>query len=331
MPDADDPAKLGWWQPEVRAHICVLALADGLEFVLDNGDVERPRLAMNYVSRNAIDLTGLNLDAAQINALSALRAAQLHPIVDIQRPKRNVIDVQLAKVIAHANEQLRRSRAIEAMAQMLPQVPFWASVVPLSPWRTPNTYEFVGIALKFANEVCHRFKHSLAVPRPSELSPLVQPILQTPGWAALPSGHATEAFMFSRLIISLLGQQPDNNSQLWRTLEMQAASIADNRVYAGLHYPVDGVAGRLLGNALAQYVVAACTGTAWLPRRFVASDGAAENALKGVDLDIHVAFDGAAYFGEDAAQKRAPNPILAEMWRRARVELAGLGFGTVGP
>ena len=134
-------------------------------------------------------------------------------------------------------------------------------------------------------------KHELAVPRPSELSPFVQPILQTPGWAALPSGHATEAFMFARLAVVLLGLDVQISKDTSDVLLRQAASITDNRVCAGLHYPMDGICGRLLGETLAEFVL--CRAGAldkWRPSTY---DGRHKSVGHG-ELDwTHEAADGA--------------------------------------
>ena len=85
-------------------------------------------------------------------------------------------------------------------------VAFWGSVVPLYRQRHRRTLELLHIALRLAKYAEMNFKHALCVRRPHEYSPQIQPIIQTPDHGALPSGHATEAFIVARLLLELVSQ-----------------------------------------------------------------------------------------------------------------------------
>ena len=63
--------------------------------------------------------------------------------------------------------------------------------------------ELIYAALRFAYSVEMRIKHALACRRPHEYSPQIQPIIACPLHGSLPSGHATEAFMFAHLLAVL--------------------------------------------------------------------------------------------------------------------------------
>jgi hypothetical protein len=99
-----------------------------------------------------------------------------------------------------------------------------------------------------------RFKHALACARPADYSPNVQPIVPTPLHGSLPSGHATEAFMVAHLLEQLLPQGGKCRDQLQRL----ATRTSINRTVAGVHFPVDSLAGQLLGQTLAEYLVHHC-------------------------------------------------------------------------
>jgi hypothetical protein len=119
-------------------------------------------------------------------------------------------------------------------------------------------------------------------------------------------------------------------SELDMELQKQALGIADNRVFAGLHYPVDGVAGRLLATSLAEYAVARCVGSRWRPRNFVGDHA----RLAEVDLDLADSVDDGAqdFYAVDPLLEDAPpiDPVLKEMWGRATAELRSLGFREAG-
>ena len=103
-----------------------------------------------------------------------------------------------------------------------------------------------------------RFKHELACWRPTDYSPFIQPMLTTPGHGSFPSGHGTQAYVVSEVLKALLKtkNKTDAASQKFNLqLDRIAARIATNRVVAGVHFPVDSVAGRLVGTVLGEYFV----------------------------------------------------------------------------
>jgi hypothetical protein len=147
---------------------------------------------------------------------------------------------------------------------MSPQYAFWNSVVPIYPDRHRYTLELIGMVLRLAKYAEMQFKNALCVRRPDEYSPQIQPILQTPPHGSMPSGHSTEAHavarVLSRLILNAAGTTVASRLRLHQQLMRQAARIAINRTVAGLHYPVDSMAGQALGLAVGDYFVARAKG-----------------------------------------------------------------------
>ena len=138
------------------------------------------------------------------------------------------------------------------------------------------TIELLDAVLRLARQVEMRFKAALACRRPGELSPDIQPMIATPGHSSLPSGHATEAFAMATVLNAVvrLGRAEEAQrtkakpgasiagKESWkdyaRMLSMVAARIGINRTVAGVHFPVDTVAGCTLGVTLGQYVLWRC-------------------------------------------------------------------------
>jgi hypothetical protein len=126
------------------------------------------------------------------------------------------------------------------------------------------------VILGFTAICSMRFKHAFSCPRPVAYSPNLQPIVPTPEHGSLPSGHSGEAYAVAQIIPALmrdailLETKPDkvtleaNADEVGKQLRSQALRIAENRVVAGVHFPVDSVAGRILGQCVGTYLVALC-------------------------------------------------------------------------
>jgi hypothetical protein len=183
-------------------------------------------------------------------------------LVEINRLKRPVFDNQVKLVEAFS--ALRAERMSEILAQAVPQTAHWSSIVGMSPERHRYTWELLGIGLRLTMLLGMQFKFAFDVQRAVRRSAAIQPMIATPGHAAFPSGHATEACFVAELLPLLIGDPAHPCAQnscnlrsdsISRQLGRLALRIAENRVVAGVHYPVDSIAGQTLGVMLARYLV----------------------------------------------------------------------------
>ena len=109
-------------------------------------------------------------------------------------------------------------------------------------WRNALT---VIIAVAIAAIMANIIKFSLDTPRPYEIYPFIAK-LSSGGSPSFPSGHTTDAFAFavaaglvySKWYILLPGL-------IWATL------VGISRMWLGVHYPSDVIAGAILGTACA--------------------------------------------------------------------------------
>jgi hypothetical protein len=165
-------------------------------------------------------------------------------------------------------------------------------------------------------------------------------MIQTPVHASFPSGHCTECFAVARVLYELVSETSAAGAaakrQLGEQLLRQAARIAINRTVAGVHYPVDSLAGQLLGLGVADYILArfraAANATANVEAwQFDASSQALVPAL--TDFTGHELYDFVAGRRQPAAATTYAKPIAANptlsvarsanlnwLWTQARAE-----------
>ncbi|MBK6866733.1 MAG: hypothetical protein IPG98_01950 [Burkholderiales bacterium] len=203
-------------------------------------------------------LAGLRVQAAPDRSSCALLAGTLATrTLRIDRPSAALFKAQLADVIADA--ELREDRAPEILMQTQNVLAFFATVLPITPARTPATLRVLNIANQLALFVEMQMKHIFACARPVEYSPQVQPMITTPGHGTYPMGHGCEARVTARLLAALTlpvgGANPTWDS-LNHQLSRLAERIAENRIVSGVHFKVDQGAGDALGEALADYLLA---------------------------------------------------------------------------
>jgi acid phosphatase (class A) len=126
----------------------------------------------------------------------------------------------------------------------------FSSVV--GPWFTPQNLPLTAALLKAAEKDSKYFSGSakdyFGRKRPPS-DPRVTPLIDEGDEPSYPSGHATRGVLFATIIAEL---DPAQRAVLMD----RAREIGWDRVIAGVHYPSDIVAGRVLGQALAQALLA---------------------------------------------------------------------------
>jgi membrane-associated phospholipid phosphatase len=277
-------------------------------------------------------MIGINFSSS---TTSSLVKSGSSTIAEIGRPVAATFQKQLPLVLSWA--ELRNERATEILAQIDAQYAFWSSIVYMHPDRTRRTFELINILLQFCVYVEMRMKHALACWRPVEYNAQVQPMITTPGHGSFPSGHSTQAHAVARvlkILLNLYATDTSGNAKyatVRAQLNRQAARIAINRTVAGVHFPVDSMAGRMLGVALADYFVGRCTGTSTtsvtMKTRTFKSTEFDKPAYSSLDFNPFSSgqnLDTGPFYGVGStAWSIPPSPLLGAFWGAALQEWTG--------
>ncbi|MEM7319625.1 MAG: phosphatase PAP2 family protein [Pseudomonadota bacterium] len=149
----------------------------------------------------------------------------------------------------------RDERLQEIYLQQSDILSFLGAAVPLSPASHPWTTELLSSVNEAIFSIEAPIKYHFSATRPNAMSRQINPVIQTPAHSSFPSGHATESFGLARVISHLYfgGDTLD--------LRHIARRIAENRTFAGVHFPVDNSAGAVLGDAVGAFFVSRLLGT----------------------------------------------------------------------
>lgn len=128
----------------------------------------------------------------------------------------------------------------------------WVALALLVAWRTHRPIVPVGILAAAcvwgADGVSHLLKLTTNRPRPYVAMPHLHTLIARPGSDSFPSSHATTAFAGAVVLSFLL-------PRLWPIFVGAAALVAYSRLYVGVHYPSDVLAGAVIGAAVAGLVL----------------------------------------------------------------------------
>ena len=107
-------------------------------------------------------------------------------------------------------------------------------------WRRPWLAARVGATILVAESVSGLAKEWIGRDRPPLVDPEPATLVELPHTSSFPSGHATVAFACATAIALAV-------PRLRWPVFVLAALIAFSRVYVGVHYPLDVLAGAFLG------------------------------------------------------------------------------------
>jgi undecaprenyl-diphosphatase len=111
-------------------------------------------------------------------------------------------------------------------------------------WSRPWLWTRVGAAILVSESISGVLKVAIERNRPPLSRPVPEPLLEAPSTYSFPSGHATVSFACATVLALAV-------PRLRWPLFALAALISFSRVYVGVHYPFDVLAGALLGVAIA--------------------------------------------------------------------------------
>ena len=117
-------------------------------------------------------------------------------------------------------------------------------------WRRYAVFGMTLVAVLVADTSNFALKNAFDRQRPSSRYSEPEPLMQPPPTHSLPSGHAATSFACATVIGA-------SAPRLRVPLYALAALIAWSRVYVGVHYPLDVIAGALWGLAVGLVLVKA--------------------------------------------------------------------------
>ena len=209
-------------------------------------------------------------------------------MLKLGRPTLELLVEQLSYIDNYMD--LRADRGGEIIGQMGSLAGDYAYILGLTPSRHGRVLELIDLTQTLCSFAVSIPKHYLTVRRPDQLDGRLMPMIQTPGHGSFPSGHATQAMAIATVLAALVDAVPQHFPDAEarkKLLFKQAERIAQNRTVAGVHYPVDSIAGAYLGREVARTIVASAT--------------AGEGAAKSLGAQQYNPTENVDYFYDDFA------------------------------
>ena len=113
-------------------------------------------------------------------------------------------------------------------------------MLEITPATAPATYQLIRIGRRLGEHVVMCLKEYYREARPSQVCPAIMPLIEVPAHPSFLAGHALQSHLISKCleVAKRARNQPEMLFELSRR-------VAQNRIVAGLHYPLDNDAGEL--------------------------------------------------------------------------------------
>jgi hypothetical protein len=241
------------------------------------------------------------------------------PVVAVASPPADFVP-QLPHLRAYAD--LRADRLAEIDGQISDLVVWFSQIGQLTRPDRKWSRLFLTAVQELVATLIMNVKHRVNAPRPTDFAPGVLPVIRTPTHSSLPSGHSAESFALATLLEGLMRGVPQpvtgmSGAEVMASLPLRlAARIAENRVVAGVHFPVDSAAGAALGIGAAEAVMCACmAGPMPAPALWTLSG----DALGAGDFLLATLAERAPAFTVTSGSASAPpaSSLLAMLWAQA--------------
>ncbi|MEM5474119.1 phosphatase PAP2 family protein [Hoeflea sp. AS60] len=150
------------------------------------------------------------------------------------------IDELLAKQFNHTDREARRHDIMEERFEVSPK---FKRCLLFSAASHPRTCEIVTAMVITGRPIIFYFKDRFNRARPSQMFAEIEPMIDVPGHPAYPSGHSFQSHLIAHALSDMAPLAREHMFAI-------AASVAENREWAGLHYRSDSQEGRNLAHRL---------------------------------------------------------------------------------
>jgi hypothetical protein len=176
-----------------------------------------------------------------VNEFVARNPEWLDTLIDTIKPLHVQLqekkDEQLRAILARSDEREPRFAEIIDQHGAEGALKYWLGTLAIDP-STPATYQLVHVGRRLGETVVMCLKEYFGEARPSQVCPVIAPMIDPPITPAFPAGHALQSHL-----ISILIKASERVLNQGNTLFVLSRRVAENRTIAGLHYPLDNDAG----------------------------------------------------------------------------------------